>query len=244
MIDSQVLEKDVQAEEFSKLLAMLSKHEIVQGYRRYNLRNLVAKHGGQTELSKELGYVTSTYLTQMVGPSPIRGVSEKNAREFEAKLGLPVLSLDRPVMFSIADLDLKRQIELTGGEVDKETADSLEKLGIDATPDMARKYAKIDYSTYRNPRYIDNAPMEKAVVYDFIGVTATPLSNESHRATPVKQAVPTIGESTILELIELIETSELNSAKGIKVLKMSVKDLFKKQNLDTEFVQNLIELSK
>ena len=148
-------------------------------------------------------------------------------------------------MFSIADLDLKRQIELTGGEVDKETADQLEAVGLEATPDMAKKYAKIDYGAYRYPRYIDNAPMEKAVMNDFfIGVTATPLTTESFHATPVKPAAPTIGESTILELIDLIETSELNSAKAIKVLKMSVKDLFKKQNLDTEFVQNLIELSK
>lgn len=244
MTTSYVLENDVQAEEFSKLTGVLSKHELVQGYRRFNLRHLVAKHGGQTELSKELGYVTSTYLTQMVGPSPIRGISEKNAREFEVKLGLPEFTLDRSVMFSVSDLELKRQIELTGGVVDKETVEELNSLGLEPTPDMARKYSKIDYSVYRNPRYLENSPVEKPVLRDVIGFTATPLLHESHRAVAVPPTAPTIGESALLELVELIESSELSSGKALKVLKMSIKDMFKKQTLDREFVANLIELSK
>jgi hypothetical protein len=219
-------DKDTQAEEFANLISNKSKHEIVQGYRRCNLRHLISKFGGQTELSKELGYATSTYLTQMVGPSPIRGISEKNAREFEQKLGLPEHSLDTPVMFTERDLELKIPED---GEID--------------TPiiqiDGRRKYAKIDYSEYKVLRYLDKANLEsrkQSPAYEFLSVVTQP--------EPPEKRKPTINESTMLELIELIESSELSSGKALKVLKMSVKDVFKKQALDTEFVQNLIELSK
>lgn len=228
---------DLASDAFAKLTDALGKHELVQGYRRYNLRTLVAKHGGQTELSKELGYSTSTYLTQMVGPTPIRGISEKNAREFEARLNLPEYSLDRPVMFSIADLEMKRQLELSEVDVDKETVDELDALGLDVSPDMAKKYSKIDYSEYRNPRYLDASQLDNREVKP-LPAPSTPLT------PPNAPAAQAINERTILELIDLVESSDLSSGKALKVLRMSVKDLFKKQSLDKEFIENLIELSK
>lgn len=64
--------------------------------RRNNLRGLVGagkRFTTQTELANTLGH-TDSYLSQMIGPKPIRRVTETTARKFEYKLGLPTGSLD------------------------------------------------------------------------------------------------------------------------------------------------------
>lgn len=38
--------------------------------------------------AKQLGYTNASFLSQMAGPNPMRGISEKTARRFEAALGL------------------------------------------------------------------------------------------------------------------------------------------------------------
>lgn len=65
--------------------------------RRANLRTLMEQRGVNA-LARQLGYANASFLSQMAGPNPIRGVTEKTARRFEARLGLPVGSLDRPVV--------------------------------------------------------------------------------------------------------------------------------------------------
>jgi hypothetical protein len=62
--------------------------------RRENLRSLIRQWGGPTSLAKKLGHSNGSYLAQLAGPSPSREVSEKVAREVEAKLGLPSSWLD------------------------------------------------------------------------------------------------------------------------------------------------------
>lgn len=62
--------------------------------RRENLRELSRQWGGPTSLSRKLGHANGSYLAQLIGPHPSREVSEKVAREVEAKLGLPVGWLD------------------------------------------------------------------------------------------------------------------------------------------------------
>jgi hypothetical protein len=216
-MSQNIVTNDIQLEAFVKLIENKSKHDVLQGYRRCNIRHLIAKFGGQTELSKALGYATSTYLTQMVGPSPIRGISETNAREYEEKLGLPVGALDTPVVFTEKDLGLKTDDK--NSETDSPAIQ----------PDGRRKYAKIDYAEYKNLRYLEQPKFDL---------------NQFHLPFYAATAEPSINEASILELIDLIESNELSSGKSLKVLRMSIKDLFKKKTLDTEFVSNLIELSK
>lgn len=63
--------------------------------RRTNLRNLIEQHGGVSRLSEKLGYNSPSFLVQQAGPNPTREVTEKSARKFEQKLGLPVGVLDQ-----------------------------------------------------------------------------------------------------------------------------------------------------
>ncbi len=64
--------------------------------RRNNLRKLIGtRYVTQVDLASALG-VTDSYLSQMLGPNPIRKVTEPTARKFEYKLGLNTGALDRP----------------------------------------------------------------------------------------------------------------------------------------------------
>jgi len=59
-----------------------------------NLRRLIRDSGGPSALAKRLGYSNASFLVQMAGPSPIRQVTEKTARNIESKLGLEPGALD------------------------------------------------------------------------------------------------------------------------------------------------------
>ncbi|UZZ64561.1 transcriptional repressor [Curvibacter phage PCA1] len=74
----------------------------VSDYRRENLRKLIDNNGGPLALATKLGYVNSSFLVQMAGPSPIRDVTEKTARAYEEKLGLEPMSLDKEVDLTAA----------------------------------------------------------------------------------------------------------------------------------------------
>jgi len=63
--------------------------------RRENLRQLMKTWGGPTSLAKKLGHSNGSYLAQLAGPHPSREVSEKVAREIEAKLGLSLGYMDQ-----------------------------------------------------------------------------------------------------------------------------------------------------
>ena len=62
--------------------------------RRENLRTLTREHGTGA-VAKAAGYPSSSYISQMAGPKPIRDVQEKNARKIERSLGLPEYWLDQ-----------------------------------------------------------------------------------------------------------------------------------------------------
>jgi hypothetical protein len=64
--------------------------------RRDNLRKLIAQYDGPAALGRKLGYSNASFLVQMAGPNPTRGVTEKRCREFEEKLDLPKGWFDRP----------------------------------------------------------------------------------------------------------------------------------------------------
>ena len=62
--------------------------------RRDNLRAVVAARGGATVVATELGFASTSPLSQLTGPTPSRTVSERSARRFEKALGLPIGYLD------------------------------------------------------------------------------------------------------------------------------------------------------
>lgn len=66
----------------------------VYDQRRDNLRKLLHEWGGPTSMAKKLGHTNGSYLAQLAGPRPSREISEKVAREIEAKLSLPANWLD------------------------------------------------------------------------------------------------------------------------------------------------------
>lgn len=57
--------------------------------RRDNLRRLIDDNDGPSAVAIRLGYVNSSFMAQLAGPNPIRNVTEKTARKYEEKLGLP-----------------------------------------------------------------------------------------------------------------------------------------------------------
>lgn len=82
-----------------KMIApVLGEHLVnTSDFRRENFRRLVDESGGPTAVAKLLGYTNASYVVQMIGPNPMRPVTERTARKVESAFGLPVLSLDRPV---------------------------------------------------------------------------------------------------------------------------------------------------
>lgn len=61
--------------------------------RRENLRCLVKSRGGPARFLEEMGY-TKGWLSQLIGKTPERDLSERIAREIEHKAGIPSGSLD------------------------------------------------------------------------------------------------------------------------------------------------------
>ncbi len=73
--------------------------------RRANLRELMRTWGGPTSLAKKLGHSNGSYLAQLAGPNPSRDLSERTAREIEARLGLPTGWLDHEHTGTPAQVD-------------------------------------------------------------------------------------------------------------------------------------------
>lgn len=72
--------------------------------RRANVRR-IARATSPLEMSIKLGYTSSSYLVQMIGPAPRRDVSEKTARRIETLYGLPKLTIDAPPASVAAEID-------------------------------------------------------------------------------------------------------------------------------------------
>ena len=62
--------------------------------RTKNLRDVVNAMGGVSKVAKSLDYVNPSFISQMIGPTPVRVVTEKTARKFERDLGLAAVALD------------------------------------------------------------------------------------------------------------------------------------------------------
>ena len=59
----------------------------VAKHRLANVRTLAARYETQTDLAVALG-MTKSALSQLIGPNPIRDISERMARKFEKRLRL------------------------------------------------------------------------------------------------------------------------------------------------------------
>lgn len=68
--------------------------EPVFAARRGNLRLLADKYDGPSKLAEALKLKHPSYLSQLIGPNPQRNVSERTARAYETRLGLPTGWLD------------------------------------------------------------------------------------------------------------------------------------------------------
>lgn len=71
----------------------MSQEEIF-ATRRNNLRLLIGRSSSK-ELAERLQHTNASYLAQLAGPNPSRGLSEKGARKFEQLLDLPKGWLDQ-----------------------------------------------------------------------------------------------------------------------------------------------------
>lgn len=108
--------------------------------RRDNLRELTRTWGGPTSLAKKLGHANGSYLAQLAGPHPSREISEKVAREFEVKLGLPLGWLDQEHNGAPRALD-----DAALGECVRAVAAALRDAGCRATPDQMADLASLAY---------------------------------------------------------------------------------------------------
>lgn len=63
--------------------------------RAHNLRTVIRRARlTETKLAKKLR-VSKSYVSQLIGPHPVRHISEESARKFERKLKLPEGALDK-----------------------------------------------------------------------------------------------------------------------------------------------------
>lgn len=81
--------------------------------RRARLRQLMNERGANN-LARELGYSNASFLSQMAWPNPIRYVTEKTARAYEARLSLPKGHFDQPLgdeFVSVPAVRTTRQVQ-------------------------------------------------------------------------------------------------------------------------------------
>jgi plasmid maintenance system antidote protein VapI len=61
--------------------------ETLRRTRMANLKALAEHLGSPAELARRMG-VTASYINQLCGPNPVRGITEDTARDIEQKLGI------------------------------------------------------------------------------------------------------------------------------------------------------------
>jgi hypothetical protein len=62
--------------------------------RAANLRLVASRYEHQADLAQVFGWRTASYLSQLIGPNPTRGLSEATSRRMEQTLGLPNHAFD------------------------------------------------------------------------------------------------------------------------------------------------------
>lgn len=132
---------------------MRSVYEI----RRDNLRALLRQWGGPTSLAKKLGHSNGSYIAQLVGPNPSREISEKVAREIEAKLRLPIAWLD---------LEHSETVKLDDqvlGDCVRAVAAAIRDAGIKPDPDRYAILTGLVYEYLRLTGHVDEVYINKLI---------------------------------------------------------------------------------
>ena len=133
---------------------MKSVYEI----RRAALRSLMKTWGGPTSLAKKLGHSNGSYMAQLAGPHPSREISEKVAREFEAKLGLPVGWMDQEHNGTTRTVD-----DEALGTCVRAVAAALRDAGHRATPDQMSDLVALAYEHAKLVGRVDETFINKLV---------------------------------------------------------------------------------
>lgn len=126
--------------------------------RRDNLRQLIKVWGGPTSLAKKLGHTNGSYIAQLAGPHPRRDVSEKVAREIEAKLGLALGYLDQPhdrMPGKAQNGDISACVRAVGGV--------LRDAGLKAEPDRYAILVQLAYDRLQLTGHIDEQYIKQLV---------------------------------------------------------------------------------
>jgi hypothetical protein len=126
--------------------------------RRDNLRTLMGQWGGPTSLSRKLGHSNGSYIAQIAGPNPSRQISEKVAREIEAKLELPIGWMDQehaPVPDTLDDQGLTECVTAV--------ATVLRDSSLRPAPATYAQIVSLAYDRYRLTGRIDEAFLQRLV---------------------------------------------------------------------------------
>ena len=130
----------------------------VYDIRRDNLRTLISQWGGPTSLARKLGYANGSYLAQLAGPHPSRDVSEKVAREIEARVRLPVGWLDQEQVGGGRPLDDQGLAECV-----RAVASVIRDAGLRPPPETYATLAQLAYEHARLTGVVDEAYIKRLV---------------------------------------------------------------------------------
>jgi hypothetical protein len=126
--------------------------------RRDNLRTLMGQWGGPTSLSRKLGHSNGSYIAQIAGPNPSRQISEKVAREIEAKLELPLGWMDQehaPVPDALDDQGLTECVTAV--------ATVLRDTSLRPTPAAYAQLVSLAYDRFKLTGRIDEPFLQRLV---------------------------------------------------------------------------------
>ncbi len=126
--------------------------------RRENLRGLMTQWGGPTSLAKKLGHSNGSYVAQLVGPNPSREISEKVARDMEAKLGLPLGWLDQEHAGNGRQVD-----EATLSACVRAVAAAIRDAGLAPSPDVYANLVSLAYEHTKLTGRVDEPFITKLV---------------------------------------------------------------------------------
>lgn len=129
--------------------------------RRENLRGLMTQWGGPTSLAKKLDHSNGSYVAQLVGPNPSREISEKVARDMEAKLGLPIGWLDQEHAGNGRQVD-----DAVITECVRAVAAALRDVGLSPTPE---NYANLVGLAYEHAKLTGR--VDEPFITKLIGLT-------------------------------------------------------------------------
>jgi hypothetical protein len=130
----------------------------IQEVRRANLRRVIEKNGGAASVARMLGLSGPSHLSQIL--SGHRPFTEKTARKFEAKLGMPEYSFDQREGEDIpfAGLDMHML-----GESARVIAEELKRAHMNLTSERYSRLVRVVYETSMQAGAVDRANVARLI---------------------------------------------------------------------------------